>query len=325
MKKLKIVYFGTPDFSAQLLKKLVEAKDLPIEIVGVVTQPDKKVGRKQVVTPSPVKTAATEFGIPLNPDPKSADLALLFAFGEIISKDVLSQPKHGFWNVHPSLLPKYRGPSPVAEPLLRDDKETGVSIMKMDEELDHGPIIAQQKRFIFPLDRRDQLTERLVALSFDMLKELFGKYAGNIESVPMTEQDHSKATYTKKLTKQDGFIEISELRTENLELMHEIFNKFRAYCPWPGIWTRLRLPTMARQARSPLTTMARQARSPLTTMARQARSPLTTMARQAPVEKRLKITKIHWENEKIAIKKVQLEGKTEVEFEAFRLSYPAIL
>jgi len=282
MKKLKIVYFGTPDFSAQLLKKLVEDEDLPIEIVGVVTQPDKKVGRKQVVTASPVKTVATELGIPFNSDLQLADIGLLFAYGEILPNKVLSQPKHGFWNVHPSLLPKYRGPSPVAEPLLQDDKETGVTIMKMDAELDHGPIIAQEKRFIFPLERRDQLTGRLVELAYEMLGELFGKYAENIESAPMTEQDHSKATYTKKLTKQDGHTELLVLRHQLSENSKELFNKFRSYYPWPGIWTLL------------------------------------------PDGKRLKITKIHWENEKIVIKKVQLEGKNETDFEHFIYNYGSL-
>ena len=166
MQKLKVVYFGTPDFSTELLKKLVEDKNIPIEIIGVVTQQDKKVGRKQILTPSPVKIVAGEFGLPLNPDLKTADLALLFAFGEVLPAEILSKPKFGFWNVHPSLLPLYRGASPVATPLLNGDVETGATIIKMDSELDHGPIISQQKTYIFPLQRRDQLTERLVNLSY---------------------------------------------------------------------------------------------------------------------------------------------------------------
>ena len=127
MTKLKVAYFGTPDFSARLLKKLIDAVDLPIGIVQVVTQPDKKVGRKQVLTPSPVKVLAQENNIPveddlrfMNNDLRNVDLVILFAYGDIISLDTLAKPKYGFWNVHPSLLPKYRGPSPVAEPLIRD-------------------------------------------------------------------------------------------------------------------------------------------------------------------------------------------------------------
>lgn len=279
MTKLKVAYFGTPDFSAALLKKLVNDKSIPIEIIGVVTQPDKKAGRKQILTPSPVKKVAGELGLSLNPDLKAADLALLFAFGEVLPKDTLSKPKFGFWNVHPSLLPIYRGASPVATPLLNGDVETGVTIIKMDELLDHGPIISQQKTYIFPLQRRDQLTERLVNLSYEMLGELFGKYAGNIEETPLTKQDHDKATYTKKLTKQDGFVELSVLRSQLSDNSKQLFNLFRGLYPWPGIWTLL------------------------------------------PDKKRLKITKMHWENEQIIIKKVQLEGKKEILFEEFERAY----
>lgn len=282
MTKLKIVYFGTPDFSAELLKKLAEEKNLPIEIIGVVTQPDKKIGRKQVVAPSPVKAMALELGIPLDPDIKSVDMGLLFAFGDLISNDTLSKPKHGFWNVHPSLLPKYRGPAPIAAPLLNGDVESGVTIIKMDNELDHGPIIDQKKAYIFPLQRRDQLTERLVDLAAEMLGELFVKYAGNMNGVLTSEQDHSKATYTIKLTKEDGYVELSALRNQLSENSKELFNKFRAYYPWPGIWTKVRIKNQ---------------------------------------ELRIKITKIHLEDEKIVIKKVQLEGKNEVSFEEFERAY----
>lgn len=279
MKKLKIVYFGTPDFSAELLKMLAGDKSLPIEIIGVVTQPDKKVGRKQILTPSPVKVMAGELGIPLNPDLKKADLALLFAFGEILTEEQLAIPKFGFWNVHPSLLPLYRGASPVATPLLKGDVETGVTIIKMDNLLDHGPIISQKKTYIFPLQRRDQLTERLVELSYEMLGELFGKYAGNIGETPLSEQDHEKATYTKKLTKQEGYVELSNLKLQISNSSKQLFNLFRGLYPWPGIWTLL------------------------------------------PDQKRLKITKIHLEDEKLVIKKVQLEGKNEVDFKSFQNAY----
>ena len=291
MQKLKVVYFGTPDFSADLLKKIVENRELPIEIIGVVTQPDKKVGRKQQLTPSPVKKVAGELGIPLNPDLATADLGLLFAYGEILPREVLERPINGFWNVHPSLLPKYRGPSPIATPLLNGDNETGVTIIKMDFELDHGPIISQQKSYIFPLFRRDQLTERLVELSAEMLGELFGKYAGNIGEVPSLEQNHSQATFTKKLTKEDGFISFLELKKQIANNSSLLFNKFRGLYPWPGIWTLF---------------------------------PISKISGNGDrVEKRLKITKMHLENGKLVIKKVQLEGKNEVDFEQFRSAYRA--
>ncbi len=282
MTKLKVAYFGTPDFSARLLGKLLDNEDLPIAIVQVATQPDQKAGRKQILTPSPVKVLAQERGIPVSGDLQDIDLAILFAYGDIISLEMLLKPKYGFWNLHPSLLPKYRGPSPVAEPLLRDDSETGVTIMKMDQELDHGPIIAQERRYIFPVERRDQLTERLVDLGYEMLVQLFGKYAGNMEAVPLSEQDHDKATYTKLFTKEDGFIEFASLKDQISQNSRNLYNLFRGLYPWPGIWTKVMIKGK---------------------------------------EQRLKITKIHWEQEKIVTKKVQLEGKNEVLFEEFERAY----
>ena len=161
----------------------------------------------------------------------------------------------------------------------------------MDFELDHGPIISQQKSYIFPLFRRDQLTERLVELSAEMLGELFGKYAGNIREVPSVEQNHSQATFTKKLTKQDGFISFSELEKQIASNSSLLFNKFRGLYPWPGIWTIF---------------------------------PISEISGNGDrVEKRLKITKMHLENGKLVIKKVQLEGKNEVDFEQFQSAYRA--
>ena len=125
MNKLKTAYFGTPTFSARLLRQLLDDSSLPIAIKLVVTRPDKPVGRKQIRTPSPVKRLAMERGIEVEHTIKNTksrivdfDLAILFAYGRIIPKDLLEIPTLGFWNIHPSLLPLYRGPSPIAYPLL---------------------------------------------------------------------------------------------------------------------------------------------------------------------------------------------------------------
>lgn len=291
MKKLSVVYFGTPDFSAALLEKLLVQTDLPIEIVGVITQPDRRVGRDRVITPTPVKLVALKHGISLNPDISTADLGLLFAYGEILTDDQLQMPRYGFWNVHPSLLPRYRGASPVATPLINGDVESGVTIIQMDSQLDHGPIILQRKTYIFPLERRDQLTDRLVDLSARMLGELFGNYAVNMEGLPRTTQNESGATYTKKLTKQDGFIDFASLMSQIQDSSDALFNRYRGLYPWPGIWTLF--PTASASENGD------------------------------QVEKRLKITKMHLENGKLVIKKVQLEGKNEVDFATFRSAYHA--
>ena len=295
--KLKIAYFGTPDFSAYFLEKLLKDKDLPVEIKLVVTQPDKKVGKKQVLTPSTVKEVAKKNNIPVKEkvvpeDLKELDLALLFAYGEIIPKEILDAPKHGFWNIHPSLLPKYRGAAPVAGALINGEQETGVTLMKMDEKVDHGPIIAQEKLAIEPKEKRLELTIRLVELGYQIFKRVISDvsekspYQVDLSTVwllrydMLEEQDHSKATYTAILTKKDGFIEVEKLKSKNEG--QKIFNLFRGLYPWPGVWTKVVINGK---------------------------------------EKRLKITDVNLENGQLVIKKVQLEGKNEVTFEQFQDAY----
>lgn len=295
--KLKIAYFGTPDFSAYFLEKLLKDKDLPVEIKLVVTQPDKKVGKKQTLTPSAVKEIAKKNRIPVKEkvvaqDLKDLDLAALFAYGEIIPKEILDAPKHGFWNIHPSLLPKYRGAAPVAGALISGEKETGVTLMKMDEKVDHGPIIAQEKLAIEPKEKRLELTIRLIELGYQIFKRVISDvsekspYQVDLSTVwllrydMLEEQDHSKATYTAILTKKDGFIEVEKLKSKSEG--QKIFNLFRGLYPWPGVWTKVVINGK---------------------------------------EKRLKITDVNLENGQLVIKKVQLEGKNEVTFEQFQDAY----
>ena len=182
--KISLAYFGSPDFSAFFLEKILTDPDLKkaIEVKLVVTQPDRPVGRKQILTETPVKKVAKKYQISnikyqidirnLKLEIRNFDLALIYAFSHIIPKDLLNAPKLGFWNIHPSLLPKYRGPSPIAYPLIFGEKETGVTIIKMDEKIDHGPIIAQEKLKIEESDRRPDLEKKLTDLGFLMFKEL---------------------------------------------------------------------------------------------------------------------------------------------------------
>lgn len=284
MKKLSLAYFGTPDFSARFLEKILNDKDLPVEVKLVVTQKDKPVGRKQVVTKSPVKLIAQKYGIAVKTGPVSEfhnlDLALLFAYGEIISKDLLKAPKHGFWNIHPSLLPKYRGASPVAFPLINGDKETGVTIIQMDKELDHGPIIAQEKVSILPKERKDKLTNRLTEVAFGLFKRTILELIKN--QIRTQVQDDKNATYTKLLTKQDGYIERKKLRTNSEEEAEKLFNKFRGLYPWPGLWTTIRFKNK---------------------------------------DLRLKIVDVDLVDDKLIVKKVKLEGKKGVDFKQFNDVY----
>lgn len=314
MAKLKIAYFGTPDFSAEFLEKLLQDKEIPVDIKFAVTQKDKKVGRKQILTPTPVKQTAEKYKIAvlyssseeqsdesrssrqartIKDNLSGVDLGLLFAYGEILPGHILNLPKYGFWNVHPSLLPLYRGPSPVAYPLMEGVKKTGVTLMKMDEQLDHGPIIAEQEVEIESKERRPELTTRLTNLGYSLFKQVILNLFQDPNEMPkrvrhdmFQEQEHKKATYTKLLTKQDGFIEISNLKTQINNSPQKLFNRFRGLYPWPGIWT---------------------------------------IIREESKEKRLKITDMDLVDGKLILKKVQLEGKKEVDYQTFRKSYQSDL
>ncbi len=323
MTKLKLAYFGTPDFSADLLEKLITDVSINrlIDIKCVVTQPDRPVGRKQVITPSPTKVVAQKFGLKieylkfnknLKLKIKNCDLVLLYAFGQMIPRDILSTPKMGFWNIHPSLLPKYRGPSPIAYPLINGDTKTGVTLIKMDEKIDHGPIIAQEELEISPTDRRPDLEKKLTNLAFKIFKRVVKGEEACFEQIawaplgeagekhgikPFTEQNHSQATYTKLFEKQDGFISFENLKlalsgVEGLKIENspeKLFNLFRGLYPWPGLWTLLR--------------------------------PAKGGTSEGQTLKRMKITDINFKDGKLIIKKVQLEGKKEVDFETFQKAY----
>jgi len=215
MEKIKLTYFGSPDFAAYLLEKLLTDTSINqlIEVELIITQKDKLVGRKQILTSTPVKIIANKYKIQIidleelkkgkeagqengkkiiekNPFSKlqlpnsrpnlssifqDVDLALVYAYGDLIPKELLSLPKYGFWNIHPSLLPKYRGPMPIAAPLIKGDKITGVTIIKMDEEIDHGPIIAQESLMIEKNDKRPDLEKKLTDLGFEMFKKIIKK------------------------------------------------------------------------------------------------------------------------------------------------------
>ncbi len=289
---MKLAYFGTPQFSADFLEKILTDPDLhSVEVTLVVTQPDKPVGRKQIITPSPVKVLAQNHNIEVIttlPDPISehykalveSDIALVYAYGQIIPVNILALPKHGFWNIHPSLLPKYRGASPTAYPLLNDDKTTGVTLMQMDEKMDHGAIIAQEEYEIGPDEKRPDLERELTKMGFEMFKHVIltqSEAAGKNLGVPSVQQDHSQATFTKLLKKDDGFVELADVRNALQENGSTVYNKFRGFFPWPGIWTKVG-------------------------------------------DKRMKITDCSLLENKLVINKVQFEGKTETLFNTKMLS-----
>ena len=160
-----------------------------------------------------------------------ADLAVVAAYGRILTKIELNTPRFGCINVHPSLLPKYRGPSPIQQAILEGGKKTGITIIKMDEEVDHGPIIYREQLDISDKDNFDTLSKKLFSRGAEILPPIIKDFtSGNIKTTP---QDYTQATYCKLLTRQSGHFDINNPpNPQTLDRM------IRAYYPWPGVWTR---------------------------------------------------------------------------------------
>jgi len=233
----KIVFLGTPKFGAIILEGLIEKN---FKSCLVITSPDKPVGRKQILTPPPAKISAQKYNIPvLQPEilanskseilNSKPDLTIVASFGQIIPKEILEIPKYGCLNVHSSLLPKYRGPSPIQSAILNGDKETGITIILMDEKIDHGPIVASIKYLVSSKATNEILDKELAELGTQLLIETVPKWLnGEIKATP---QNESKATYAKILKKEDGKIDWKKPA-------EEIERQIRAFYPWPGTFTK---------------------------------------------------------------------------------------
>jgi methionyl-tRNA formyltransferase len=238
---VRIVYFGTPEFAVPSLEALHRAGH---EILLVVSRPDRPAGRRLQVSTPAVAAYAGRHGLPLvQPEKAGADefylpfrnlapeAAVVVAYGKLISPRLLRVPARGFINVHPSLLPRHRGPSPVAWAIASGDAETGVSTMVLDEGMDTGPVLLQRAVTIHPRERTGQLEERLARLGAELLVEtLSGLQAGTVGPQP---QDDSAATVTPKLDRKMARIEWS-LPAAQLAL------RCRAFDPWPGLFCTFR-------------------------------------------------------------------------------------
>jgi methionyl-tRNA formyltransferase len=238
---MKAVFFGTPEYVLPILKavhKEFVTGPGKSPIAAVVTASPKPVGRKQYVAYSPIDKWAHEHKIPCfysSNDLLDANLdieiGILASYGEIIKQEVINMFPHGILVIHPSLLPKYRGASPVPEAIKNGDKVTGSTIIKMDAKMDHGPVVTQFKEEILDTDTTDVLRDRLFLRSADVLIETLPPYLKG--KIKPKVQDESEATYTKILTKADGFIEPDKVTGEAAERF------IRAMTPWPGAWTYL--------------------------------------------------------------------------------------
>lgn len=238
---MKIVFFGTPDYVLPILttlhKRFVTGPGKS-PIAAVVTSSPKPFGRKQILTYSPIDKWAHERGIKTFYSAKDlldqkveANLGVLASYGEIIPEGVINLFPQGILVIHPSLLPKYRGASPVPAAIANGDEKTGVTIFKMDKKVDHGPIISQFKEDILSNDTSDVLRNRLFERSAEVLAELIEPYIkGKITPKVQNDED---ATFTKIMKKEDGYIDL----TRGPLITHERF--IRAMYPWPCAWTRL--------------------------------------------------------------------------------------
>jgi methionyl-tRNA formyltransferase len=236
---LRVVFMGTPQFAVLPLEYLCLNG---YHMAAVYTQPDKTAGRGRAVTASPVKQTADKHNIPVEQPPNfkeestvaklagyKPDVIVVAAFGQLLPQRVLDIPGHGCVNIHPSMLPKYRGPSPVAAAILAGEEFTGVSVMLMDKGLDTGPVLAQAQAPVRPEDTTGTLGEKLSLIGAQLLLEALPHWIDG-EILPRA-QDNSKAGYSKTLAKQDGEIDWSKPAVE-------IWRRVRAFQPWPGCFTR---------------------------------------------------------------------------------------
>jgi len=237
VKDIKIIFMGTPEFGVVVLQKLLQKGYEPIL---VVTAPDSPLGRKSILTPSPVKTLARMHGltikqpfrvIELKDEIKkiNPDLIIIAAYGYFIPKEIHEIPKFGALNVHPSLLPKFRGPSPIQTAIMEGELVTGATIIKIDNEIDHGPIITKKAIEMPPKIYYKDLEEKLAELGAELLVETLPKWLTK-ELIPQP-QDDTLTSFTKIIKKEDGKIDWANSTAQEIE------RKIRALQPWPSTYT----------------------------------------------------------------------------------------
>lgn len=239
MKPLKIIFFGTDQFVVSVLESL--AKNF--EVKAVVTIPDREVGRKKELTPSAVAQAAERLEIPvLKPsaitgdfiknhrDQLTADLYVVASYGAILPENLLNIPKFGALNIHPSSLPKYRGPSPMPAAILAGDEMSGITIIKMDEKMDHGPIVYTEQFRLSKQDNFEMLSEIMFGRAAKFLPQVIDRFTR--EKKLLQPQNEAAATYCKQITKQDGYFDL-----DNPPSPEQLDRMIRAYYPWPTAWT----------------------------------------------------------------------------------------
>ncbi len=230
---MNVIFMGTPDYAQKILQRLIDTPE--INITAVYTQPDKPVGRKKVMSASPVKSLALAHQLEVYQPTRLrdsqtvaqlheivCDYIVVAAYGQILPKEILEYAP--CINLHASILPKYRGASPIQQTLLHGDKETGVTAMLMDEGLDTGDILQIKTIKVSDDEMVDSLFERLTHVAADLTVEILENFASFISR----KQDESMATHCKKITKADGAVDFEDA--------YELYNKYRAFTSWPGVY-----------------------------------------------------------------------------------------
>lgn len=239
-----VVLFGSSIYTLPVLEIL--STHPYVDVHAIITSPDRPAGRGQELTPNPVKVLGEKHHLPVftsipefmatNPmGGTEVPVGLIAAYGYIVPQDVIDAFNNRLYNIHPSLLPKYRGPSPLQQTILDGVTETGVSVIQIDNQVDHGPILAQEKYAINPNTPALDLGQALFGLG----THLFIEFLMRPHDFPPKAQDDSHATFTHKITKDDGFVEWDTFRKEIEAPDSMTQRKFRAFTPWPGVWTLL--------------------------------------------------------------------------------------
>ena len=311
INKPRIVFMGTPDFAAHILSHLLEKKH---QIISVYTQEDKRIGRKQILEKTAVKKVAEENNLEIF-EPKKfdketilklqeqiPDLIIVAAYGKILPKEVLEIPKFGAINIHPSFLPKYRGASPIQNTLLNGEKETAVTIILIEEKVDAGKILVQEKVKIEDNETYPKLSQKLSKISAEILEKTISPWLeGKINPIA---QNDSLATFCQIIKKEDGKINWSDTA-------QNIYNQYRAFYSWPGVFTYWKKEE------------------------REWRLKLNKIkSDSSEIENNFKIGEIFLENDQIKIKtgkgniileEIQLEGKNKMSGADFIRGYPQFI
>jgi methionyl-tRNA formyltransferase len=301
----RFVFFGTPDVASETLELLKSHGYIP---EFIVTAPQKPVGRHFIMTKTPVADFAESHNIPyVTPekgseilsllenfyrDTERPDLCIVVAYGKILNQQVIDFASHGTLNIHYSLLPKWRGASPVESALLYGETQTGISIQKMVFELDAGPIVAESKIAIDHNDTTQTLRGKLIQLGGQLLAETLDQFS-ETKTFSLYEQDHMLATKCGKIKKQDGHVDPFTDDPQTL------WNKYRAYFGWPGIFF--------------LTPSNKQ-----DTQQNPLRPSATSPLAGEGTPTRVKITKARFENNQFIIERVIPEGKKEMDWDEYK-------